>query len=95
LLVDLVLDGTTGTILKRTDFQSKLWLDRVIGAGIAAHEGQPFGLAKIYVLTLATNPTYKLQRLYDIATMPPGADELSTQSRPGSEVSIGDLRRRP
>jgi uncharacterized iron-regulated membrane protein len=45
LRVDLVLDGTTGTVLSRTDFQSKPWLDRVIGTGIAAHEGQLFGLA--------------------------------------------------
>lgn len=45
LRVDLVLDGTTGAILSRTDFHSKPWLDRVIGTGIAAHEGQLFGLA--------------------------------------------------
>ncbi len=45
LRVDLTLDGKTGAILKRTDFQSKPWLDRVIGTGIAAHEGQLFGLA--------------------------------------------------
>ena len=45
LRVDLVLDGRTGAILKRTDFHSKPWLDRVIGTGIAAHEGQLFGLA--------------------------------------------------
>jgi uncharacterized iron-regulated membrane protein len=45
LRVDLVLDPATGDILKRTDFYSKLWLDRVIGTGITAHEGQPFGLA--------------------------------------------------
>lgn len=45
LRVDLVLDSTTGAILKRTDFHSKPWLDRVIGTGIAAHEGQLFGVA--------------------------------------------------
>jgi uncharacterized iron-regulated membrane protein len=45
LRVDLVIDGKTGAILKRTDFYSKPWLDRVIGTGIAAHEGQLFGLA--------------------------------------------------
>jgi len=43
LRVDLVLDGHSATILKRTDFSSKPWLDRVIGTGIAAHEGQLFG----------------------------------------------------
>jgi uncharacterized iron-regulated membrane protein len=45
LRVDLVLDPRTGAILKRKDFQSKPWLDRVIGTGIAAHEGQLFGVA--------------------------------------------------
>jgi uncharacterized iron-regulated membrane protein len=45
LRVELVLDGKTGAILSRTDFRSKPWLDRVIGTGIAAHEGQLFGFA--------------------------------------------------
>jgi uncharacterized iron-regulated membrane protein len=45
LRVDLVLDGKTGAIVKRTDFSAKPWLDRVIGTGIAAHEGQLFGFA--------------------------------------------------
>jgi uncharacterized iron-regulated membrane protein len=52
LRVDLVLDGTTGAILSRTDFQSKPWLDRVIGTGIAAHEGQLFGFANQLVSLL-------------------------------------------
>jgi uncharacterized iron-regulated membrane protein len=45
LRVNLVLDAKTGAILKRTDFNSKPWLDRVIGTGIAAHEGALFGWA--------------------------------------------------
>ena len=45
LRVELILNGKTGAILKRTDFRSKPWLDRVIGTGIAAHEGQLFGFA--------------------------------------------------
>jgi uncharacterized iron-regulated membrane protein len=45
LRVDLVLNPSTGAILKRTDFHSKPWLDRVIGTGVAAHEGQLFGFA--------------------------------------------------
>jgi len=45
LRVDLVLDGKTGAVLSRTDFHSKPWLDRVIGTGIAAHEGWLFGFA--------------------------------------------------
>jgi uncharacterized iron-regulated membrane protein len=43
LRVDLVLDGKTGAILKRTGFSQKPWIDRVVGRGIAAHEGQLFG----------------------------------------------------
>jgi uncharacterized iron-regulated membrane protein len=45
LRVDLVLDPKSGAILKRTDFSSKPWLDRIIGTGIAAHEGALFGFA--------------------------------------------------
>lgn len=45
LRVDLVLDAKTGAIVKRTDFRSKPWLDRMIGTGIAAHEGALFGWA--------------------------------------------------
>jgi uncharacterized iron-regulated membrane protein len=45
LRVELTLDPETGAILKRTDFHSKPWLDRIINTGIAAHEGQLFGLA--------------------------------------------------
>jgi uncharacterized iron-regulated membrane protein len=41
--VDLVLDGTTGAIKERKDFKDRHWIDRVIGTGIAAHEGQLFG----------------------------------------------------
>lgn len=52
--VDLTLDGQTGTILSRTDFDSKPWLDRVIGVGIAAHEGQLFGLANQFVSLFTT-----------------------------------------
>ncbi|SFS16182.1 Uncharacterized iron-regulated membrane protein [Granulicella pectinivorans] len=45
LRVDLVLDPHTGAILQRTDFRQKALLDRIVGTGIAAHEGQLFGLA--------------------------------------------------
>lgn len=54
LRVDLVLDGRSGSILKRTDFHSKPWLDRVIGTGIAAHEGQLFGFANQLVSLFTT-----------------------------------------
>ncbi|HTV84279.1 MAG TPA: PepSY domain-containing protein [Dyella sp.] len=39
---ELVLDPTTGAILKRTTFAQKPLLDRIIGYGIALHEGALF-----------------------------------------------------
>jgi uncharacterized iron-regulated membrane protein len=54
LRVDLVLDPATGAILKRTDFHSRPWLDRLIGTGIAAHEGQLFGMANQLVSLFTT-----------------------------------------
>jgi len=45
LRVNLTLDPATGRVLKRVDFRQRPWLDRVIGYGVAAHEGQLFGLA--------------------------------------------------
>jgi uncharacterized iron-regulated membrane protein len=45
LRVTLVLDGDSGHIVKRTDFDQRPLLDRVIGYGVAAHEGQLFGWA--------------------------------------------------
>jgi uncharacterized iron-regulated membrane protein len=41
--VNLVLDGETGAITQRTDFSQRPLLDRMIGIGVAAHEGQLFG----------------------------------------------------
>lgn len=45
LRVNLVLDPADGSVLKRVDFAQRPLLDRVIGYGVAAHEGQLFGLA--------------------------------------------------
>ncbi|NGY05551.1 PepSY-associated TM helix domain-containing protein [Solimonas terrae] len=41
--VELVLDGDSGTLLQRTAFGQRALLDRIIGTGVAAHEGQLFG----------------------------------------------------
>ena len=41
--VDLVVDGTTGAIKDRKDFKDRHLIDRIVGTGIAAHEGQLFG----------------------------------------------------
>lgn len=43
LRVDLVLDAGTGTIKSRKNFADRPLLDRIIGYGIAIHEGQLFG----------------------------------------------------
>jgi uncharacterized iron-regulated membrane protein len=50
----LTLDTATGAILTRTGFASKPWLDRVVGTGIAAHEGALFGLANQLISLFAT-----------------------------------------
>jgi uncharacterized iron-regulated membrane protein len=42
---DLTLDGRTGAILGRTDFDQRPAIDRIVGFGVAAHEGQLFGWA--------------------------------------------------
>jgi uncharacterized iron-regulated membrane protein len=39
----LRLDGTTGQVINRKDFAQGAFLDRAIGYGVAAHEGQLFG----------------------------------------------------
>jgi uncharacterized iron-regulated membrane protein len=41
--VDLVVDGATGAIKERKDFKDRHLIDRIVGTGIAAHEGQLFG----------------------------------------------------
>ena len=44
LRVDLELDPETGSILKRVNFNQHQWIDQAVGYGVAAHEGQLFGL---------------------------------------------------
>jgi uncharacterized iron-regulated membrane protein len=43
LRVDLTVDGSTGEITSRKDFGDRPLIDRIVGTGIAAHEGQLFG----------------------------------------------------
>ena len=42
LRVDLVLNGATGSMVSRTAFSQRPLLDRIIGYGVAIHEGQLF-----------------------------------------------------
>lgn len=43
LRTEIVLDGETGAIKSRRNFSDKPLLDRIVGYGIAIHEGQLFG----------------------------------------------------
>lgn len=43
LRTNLVLDGRTGAVVSREDFGDRHLLDRMVGIGVAAHEGQLFG----------------------------------------------------
>ncbi|PZU58453.1 MAG: peptidase [Sphingobium sp.] len=45
LRTDIVMDGRTGAILSRKDFGERPLIDRIVGVGVAAHEGVLFGLA--------------------------------------------------
>lgn len=45
LRTDLVIDGGTGAIVSRKDFAQRALADRLVGYGVAAHEGRLFGIA--------------------------------------------------
>jgi uncharacterized iron-regulated membrane protein len=41
--VNLILDPATGAVVQRVNFSQHPWVDRLVGAGVAAHEGHLFG----------------------------------------------------
>ncbi|MFO0887982.1 MAG: PepSY domain-containing protein [Isosphaeraceae bacterium] len=41
--VDLVIDGTAGAVISRKEFKDRHLIDRIVGTGVAAHEGRLFG----------------------------------------------------
>lgn len=49
---DVQIDGATGRLVGRVDFADRHWLDRIIGYGIAVHEGALFGIANQILGTL-------------------------------------------
>lgn len=49
---DAQVDGATGRLVGRVDFADRHWIDRVVGYGIAAHQGALFGIANQIVGTL-------------------------------------------
>lgn len=52
LRTQITIDGATGALQSRRDFGERHWLDRVVGYGIAAHEGALFGIANQILGTL-------------------------------------------
>lgn len=48
---EVEVDGATGGIVGRLPFADRHWIDRVIGYGIAVHEGALFGLANQLLCT--------------------------------------------
>ncbi|MFM7058540.1 MAG: PepSY-associated TM helix domain-containing protein [Planctomycetota bacterium] len=52
--VTVELDAMTGAIVKREDFSQRHWIDRAVGYGIAAHEGQLFGWLNVALGLLTT-----------------------------------------
>ena len=52
---DLTLDGASGRVLTRIDFPQRRLVDRLVGYGVALHEGQLFGWANqlVNLLTAA------------------------------------------
>jgi len=50
--VDLVVDGTSGEIVRRDDFATKHPIDKVVAVGIAFHEGRLFGWPNQLLLLL-------------------------------------------
>ena len=52
LRTQITVDGRTGALTSRRDFGDRHWIDRVVGYGIAAHEGALFGLANQLLGTL-------------------------------------------
>ena len=53
LRTNLTIDGVSGTIVGRKDFSERHWIDQAVGYGVAAHEGQLFGLANQLLSLLA------------------------------------------
>lgn len=41
---DVKVDGATGAVVQRVDFAQRQWIDRLVGYGIALHEGAYFGI---------------------------------------------------
>lgn len=54
------LDASTGAVLKRENFQDRHVLDRMVGIGVAAHEGQLFGWPNVVLGVFAAGGLFML-----------------------------------
>jgi len=90
LRVNLTLDGETGAITKREDFAQRALLDRIIGTGVAAHEGQLFGWA---------NQALGVSTALGLITLSVSALVMWTKRRPvgvlGAPKKLGPARLAP
>ncbi|MCP9222405.1 PepSY domain-containing protein [Erythrobacter sp. LQ02-29] len=59
------IDGRTGAVVGRQDFSRHHWIDRLVGYGIAVHEGALFGLANqlLGLLTLVALVTLAISSI--------------------------------
>jgi uncharacterized iron-regulated membrane protein len=74
LRTDIVMDRTTGAIVSRKDFDQRPFIDRVIGIGVAAHEGVLFG---------AVNQLLSLMTVLGLITLSLSSVVLWWRRRPG------------
>ena len=51
----ILIDGATAEIVSREGYSTKHWIDRMVGVGIAAHEGQLFGIPNQLLGLLTTS----------------------------------------
>uniref|UniRef100_UPI0035CB0985 PepSY-associated TM helix domain-containing protein n=1 Tax=uncultured Sphingomonas sp. TaxID=158754 RepID=UPI0035CB0985 len=86
LRAELTLDGDTGRILTRHDFKSRPLVDRIVDYGVAAHEGQLFGLA---------NQLLNMFVAIGLATLAISGSLLWWRRKPGDVLGAPPARNRP
>jgi uncharacterized iron-regulated membrane protein len=83
LVRELELDANSGAVLNDQGFDGKPMLDRVIGVGIAAHEGQLFGI---------TNQLLGLATALGLITICVSAVVMWWRRRPGGALGVPAAR---
>ena len=77
LRTDLTLDAATGVVLTRTDFAQRRLIDRLVGWGVAIHEGQAYGWL---------NQLVNLATALGLALVSVGAVVLWWRRKPGGKL---------